>query len=80
MEAEPSWTGAGMRGGVESAGAAVEGGKVGQFGGLGSRFMWEDVKGAAVAGATAVDMTQESREWRSGGGWSGRLFGRWELK
>lgn len=61
LEAEPSWVGASMRGGVESEGAAVEEGKVGQLGGLGSRFMWEDVKGAAVAGATAVDMARDRR-------------------
>lgn len=32
------------------------GAKVGQFFGLGSRVTWGDDKGAAVAGATAVDM------------------------
>lgn len=48
----------GIRGGVESDGALeAGGGTAGQFG-LGSRFMWGDVNGAAVAGATAVDMTK----------------------
>lgn len=57
MAPDPSLGAVGIRGGVDSDGALeAGGGAVGQFG-LGSRFMCEDVNGAAVAGATAVDMT-----------------------
>lgn len=54
---------AGIRGGVESEGAVDEG-RVGQLAGLGSRFMWEEDSGAAVAGATAVDMAGWRRQMK----------------
>lgn len=50
-----------MREGEEFAGAAGGGAKVGQFFGLGSRVVCGEDNGAAVAGATAVDMVRVSR-------------------
>lgn len=48
-----------MRDGEEFAGAGG-GAKVGQFLGLGSRVVCGEDNGAAVAGATAVDMVKET--------------------
>lgn len=55
----------GIRGGVASDGAVeVDWGIAEQFFGLGPRLMCGDVNGAAVAGATAVDMTAEAASAR----------------
>lgn len=65
MGADPSLDVVGIRGGVASDGAAeVDGGIAEQFFGLGPRFMCGDAKGAAVAGATTVDMTAEAASAR----------------
>lgn len=56
FEDDPSREGPEGRGGVEVDWLPAVGANVGQFLGLGSRFMCEDVNGAAVAGATAVDI------------------------
>lgn len=56
--ADPSCEVVDIRDGEEFAGAGG-GAKVGQFLGLGSRVVCGEDNGAAVAGATAVDMVKE---------------------
>lgn len=57
VTADPSCETPDARGGVKlELEFVVVGARVGQFFGLGSRFICGDGNGAAVAGATAVDM------------------------